>query len=64
MDRCNDCWKYQKNSTPMIVRGYSYLAGREYYSGPEICEQCAIERREKAIAETEANNYENKKPRS
>lgn len=45
--KCNDCGGGSK--TPMVIRGVSDLAGGDYYNGPEICEQCAIKRRESAI---------------
>lgn len=59
MSVCNDCGK--PTPDPLLVRGVSDLAGGEYYSGPEICEQCMIIRREDAIAEQEAEvrNEEN-----
>ena len=49
---CNDCGKRaNSDNSPMLVRGVSYLAGGEYYNGPEICDQCMVKRRENAIAE-------------
>lgn len=45
---CNDCKGSKKE--PGFVRGVSALAGGGYYNGPEICEKCAVKRRETNIA--------------
>lgn len=55
---CNDC---RKPCVLGLVRGVSYLAGGEYYNGPEICERCMVIRREDAIIKHETANWDSNK---